>query len=712
MKKVFYILVCTLLIAATVVPVTGTMKEEVNSIVNDDVINYDINDFVKYSGREKIPIESSYDAKGTVPAYKKASLDAPGYEFVQEPTAIMMSYYDYMPGSYVTHPIRVQTGNGDGHYLTFFARPTKSGDRRQYYGYYDNDGNVQDWGEITSYDTWQGYGGIGIHPATGDCIATWHEDDDGDGTFETAITYDDFYAAGVPGDWQKTEIVSSSTNNEFIWPHIQVGPSPLGTGYVRIYQITTNAENTPAGIPCEDVRLMYIDVEDSTSADLSDLLDKNNWDTVKIFTNWRPKSCRPFQSFAIDHSNPGKVAFIGDAAWVEGDLGNMPVDEGVFVWESLDYGETWDTANLHSDGPGTPLYQVGNPGFEDAPSELDVTIAGWHGTALYDSNGDLHWTYLQSYGYSDEAGSYYFPNFMPQAEVVWDGSSFTFREVPELPGTDPLSGHSVPWGGEYVYPVIGWSSYRAGLFHENTQKNAVNLDNNWMAQMWVDSTYHQLAVDGDPTYVEYEKHPIILISISNDNGETWFDPIEVTDIFSDKFDFSEQITVYPYMCDQIVDIGDDWGQIIFYYFDDNSFHSTVQGTGMDPTGQITYCSIKVMFSDNLAPSTPTVRYEQSSDTLVVSSTDPDGDQIRYGVSWNNDGNIDEWTDLHDSGVDVSIDCGDREGTVGVIAEDENGAQSDWVSATPKNKLVINSLIARFLDRIANAFPILRHLLKI
>jgi hypothetical protein len=441
---------------------------------------------------------------------------------------------------------------------------------------------------------------------------------------------------------------------------------------------------------------MYIDLENTETADFSGLFNEYDWTKKTIFTDWRAKSCRPFQSFAVDYNNPGKVAFIGVAAWLDGDQGNMPVDEGVFVWESLDYGETWERANIYADGSGAPIYYVNNPGFEDAPSELEVTVTGYHGTALYDSEGALHWTYMQAYGWSDAEGSYYLPYFLPQAEVVWDGSEFNFREVPKLPGTDSLSGHSVPWVGENTYPIITWDGYRSEIFHENTQKNAINLDNGWMAQMWVDSTYHKLAVDEDPEYLDYKYHPIICISVSNDNGETWSAPIELTDIFSDKFDFSEQITVYPYMCDTIVDIGDDWGLIHMYYFDDNSFGSTVQGTGMDPTGDITYCSIKVKFSDNTAPNNPDVTYQKSSDSLIVSAVDPDGDQVRFGVSWNNDQYIDEWTEYYNSGEEATIDVGGRKGTVGVIAEDIKGAQSDWVSETDRSKIFsTNSIFELF-----------------
>jgi len=141
-----------------------------------------------------------------------------------------------------------------------------------------------------------------------------------------------------------------------------------------------------------------------------------------------------------------------------------------------------------------------------------------------------------------------------------------------------------------------------------------------------------------------------------------------------------------------------------YYFDDNQFGSSVQGTGTDKSGQITYCSIKIDFSTGAPPANPTATYNKQKNELVVSSTDPDGDQIRYGVSWNNDQTVDEWTTYYNSGEEVTIDCEGREGPVGVVSEDSTGRHSEWVSVKPKSNIMIWS----FLEK----FPILNSLFRV
>jgi len=116
------------------------------------------------------------------------------------------------------------------------------------------------------------------------------------------------------------------------------------------------------------------------------------------------------------------------------------------------------------------------------------------------------------------------------------------------------------------------------------------------------------------------------------------------------------------------------------------------------------------YEANNAPNKPTCRYDKDNNEIVVSTTDVDGDQIRFGVSWDNDGNIDEWTGYYNSGDDAEIDCGERKGTAGVIAEDENGAQGPWNSVDVNSKAKSHPILAKLLELFPNAFPILRALL--
>jgi len=589
MQKITISLLMLLLIFAASAGATDFMQAGGNQ--PQSVQNYDISKMKMYQGqtRNNTPV--------------------PDYNIVVNPYGIMTSYYDYMPGSYVSYPIRPQSDYGGGTYMTFFGTASTTTNRRQYWAYADAAGNVgANWATITTYDYWQGYGSMVVHPATGNPFAIWHEDFGTDP--KLPFNYDDYHLLSIPGFWATPIVFYNTPPDQYCWPYIYLGDSPDGDNYKRVYQISNNAANNSAGYPCEDVRILYADIENSEWVDFSTIMNTANWEEVTVFTDWRAKSCRPFQSFAVDPNLEGHVAFIGCAVWLEGDLGDMPVEEGAFMWESFDYGETWDYANLYSDGPTDYFYTVANlPQFEDNAQqilpELEVGAIGYHSTATFDNYG-LHFPYIQYYGYTDEGSTYYFNHYLPSAELVWNGTGFEYHNVPEFPWMDTgTSGHYVPWGVEgddtlYVYSVA-YSKYEpsggAALFHESTQKQAVNVENNWMLQMWVDGTYVQLAEDGDPAYAAYAQHPIIYISVSSNNGLTWSEPLEFTDIYNPNFDFSNQITVYPYISQTIKDLGDDWGEIMYYYFNDNDFGSYVQGQGLQTGGEITQGVIQIEFPE-------------------------------------------------------------------------------------------------------------------
>jgi len=85
----------------------------------------------------------------------------------------------------------------------------------------------------------------------------------------------------------------------------------------------------------------------------------------------------------------------------------------------------------------------------------------------------------------------------------------------------------------------------------------------------------------------------------------------------------------------------------------------------------------------ITPSGPTSGNTGPSYSYSTSSTDPDGDTVKYGWDWNGDEIVDEWTGQNPSGAIVSTDHSwTTTGTyyIKVKAEDSNGAQSDFSSS--------------------------------
>ena len=530
----------------------------------------------------------------------------PEYEFLTYPTTIMTSYYDYLPGGSRNYPIAHQTENGDGTYLIFIAKESSTSNRKIYFAFLNSDGTINRCEPITWQDYCQGCGDINVHPASGDGIATWHE-------FITesvcAIAWYDYSLVYPPWGWMIGYLYSTPPD-EYLWPQIHKGPSPLGDDWIRFYHVSYNAAHDPFDHPCEDLRILYIDVENTESVDLTQILYQDNWTVVYPLYSWRDVSCRPSASFAIDYVNPGHVAIIGIAAWLEGDMGLMPVEEGAFVWESFDYGESWLVQDLHSDGPGLSLYEVDNlPQFElpngDIPDKLFTRPGGYHSTAVIDNEGNVHFPYLQEYTMEDSVGySYYLSWFLSQAEFVWNGYEFIFRNVPAFPWMDTGgSGYDVPWGidpatGDTVFQYTKayyYYDWEYGPYYSR-QIQSFSTENEWMFQLWTDCTYHFFSMNGIPGYNEYFEHPLLTISASKDNGETWSEPLYLTDVNNPNYSFADQITVYPYTQKIIQEVDNNYGEFVIMYMDDNSFGSFIQGQGNNFGGQITECIVKLDFS--------------------------------------------------------------------------------------------------------------------
>jgi hypothetical protein len=103
---------------------------------------------------------------------------------------------------------------------------------------------------------------------------------------------------------------------------------------------------------------------------------------------------------------------------------------------------------------------------------------------------------------------------------------------------------------------------------------------------------------------------------------------------------------------------------------------------------------------------------------ITSTTDDDGDTIKYGWNWTGGFTVDEWTPFYDSGETCTISHSWRKGIymIRVIAQDFDSGKSDWsdplVVSMPKNKQYINTPYLNFLEDYPRLFPLLRQILDI
>jgi hypothetical protein len=105
-------------------------------------------------------------------------------------------------------------------------------------------------------------------------------------------------------------------------------------------------------------------------------------------------------------------------------------------------------------------------------------------------------------------------------------------------------------------------------------------------------------------------------------------------------------------------------------------------------GQSSFSLVKtvVITGSNNVPNDPSTPVGPSSGEVDVSydyttsTTDPDGDDVKYGWDWDGDDVIDEWTGFFSSGTPITTPhtwTSPGIYNIKVVAEDEHGAQSDF-----------------------------------
>jgi hypothetical protein len=558
--------------------------------------------------------------------YEHQNRDAPGFEFITTPTSIITSYFDYMPGSYNSFPLRVQ-GDGDGYYVVFHGRETAASNRRIYYAYIDGTGNVLNVGNISSDDIYEGYCGIDIDPVTMDPITSWHQNYTGGPIAHKDVSSYDLYHLGSPGLWKTPFTIIDETINtpfaddDFIWPYIHIGPSPEADKR-RVYVVCNNyISHQPSGNPSENVLIGYADFNQE---DFNAQLEFNwTWTTIPELDNWNqgiPEETRPNQAFAV--SDDGQVCWIGYTSAPEGSNTSCQL----YVFYNDNYGEgTYEfiTAPGEWDIPN-PIDQNGNYTFVDENNQPhDLFMMPYlcnHMTPIF-ADEDTKVMFLGNMNMMLRPDSWYPDLTMMYLKLyTYDilTEEFSFMDFVDVPCANPYDDNPMlPWDldedgnvdefdpdGNVVW-VDGHPIYfnlSDDMFHENETRLVKNDAAGWVAAVWIDGLKCRLALDGDPNYSGWEERVEIMVSLSADDGYSWSEPI-IMNAKADDDNYVPELDgmmpCYLYPSDYIIDLGDNHGQLDFFFFDDNSFGSfaSPNGHGQNLGGELVYMSLDLDFSE-------------------------------------------------------------------------------------------------------------------
>ncbi|MCF7919233.1 MAG: T9SS type A sorting domain-containing protein [Candidatus Cloacimonetes bacterium] len=586
-----------------------------------------------------------YDFAGNVE--RTVSRDRPEWDWDVPPQGLLTNYADYFQ-CYNHLPISLQPEeHGGGIYIMYRVKDQAENSEISY-SYIDNMGVVQ---------ASQGIGSVGyyadaiVDQNTGDVFGTWHLlVADGSSTYDCIAIYDLYHIMLSHGLWKDPVItvlnsddqdeLDPTLNDEFIWPQIAIGPSPVA-GKQRIYIVASNhqvADGSEAN-PSENVMIMVADFNQDDLDLQSDL--EWTYNTIPVLDSWNsgdPYWYRPFKSFTVIDNQLIFMGYkiSGDAApdqtdqmfcfindnYGEGDNWSYNYEDWAFPEDNPSWewnGTTWHIFEDHAgypDDPPTYTYTSIEQGFIHTghfnlvpthnntrvtwPGAMGYTFDSGSGPGYYWLTGFLIYPKTFSFDLINEEFS--FTDVYPMGanpnddlpSVPWDLDED--GEIDEFTADDDVPPHYPLWFEDW--PIFHFDPDAA--FHYNEYYLTTNDENGWMAYIWVDGTYAVAANEGWTGYEDWVAKPELVVVVSNDWGMTWSEPIFMnanpnSENYVEELD--GMIPCFAYPGDRIEDDGDGYGIVHLFFLDDNdygSYHGTPQH-GLNNGSTFEYAAMRVEF---------------------------------------------------------------------------------------------------------------------
>ncbi|GAB1468011.1 hypothetical protein MASR2M64_07080 [Candidatus Cloacimonadota bacterium] len=577
---------------------------------------------------------------------------APTYTFSRTPESLLTSFNDYMIGSYNGLPLRViPESAGGGYFMTYHGQTAPTGLRRIYYAYLTSAGDVINNTEITSLpvSVKEGFPTLAVDPVSGKPMYAWHTNADTDAANEVSFISDAFFE-GCDGLWNDPQIivdnpttVGSTTDNEFIWPTAVIGASPVN-GKRRIYVASRNSK-THSSAPSENVLIAYADFN------ANDIENSNpfvwNYITIPTLDQWNTDpliSRRPNYSLVCD--NAGNIYYIGyHSATDANSVSIVEPDVDVFkctaygagIWTHYTYSSAIPTWNPPASPGGLGYFtNSDNGGIPWTNEQLSWKIVNSsHLNATIDNEGKIHVPAL--WGLTTSTGSYYL-NLQFMKELVFNTATnnFSIKEIyPQQQVGDIYNQAFTPWdieapfgvvdeyltdatGAQYPSMVTDWnfpywnedSHDYAMMFHLNNIKVTEANGQGMMAVVWQNSYRARLFNKyANPAYAAYANTPEIFISISDNNGYSWSEPIVINNVDTPQFAGIKPMYVYP--ADKVKYIGMQGdqrvGKLGLMFYDDNTWGSNTHSPGEFPNdgGRVMFAELQINFGGYVPPPPPT-----------------------------------------------------------------------------------------------------------
>jgi|LSQX01.2.fsa_nt_gb hypothetical protein len=587
--------------------------------------------------------------------------NAPEFVFTKNPSIVSVNYYDYMIGSYSGIPIHLKQ-NGDGYFMTYHGKATSDAQyRRVYYAAIDAAGIITDQGEITRTAKTEGYPCMAIDPVDGKPLYAWHANSDGDADLEVEFTSDSYYE-GYIGNFNEISIainnpwfipeanepgegLGDTDDNEFIWPQMAIGPSPV-PGMRRVYIAARNSTGhliwtDGDTVPSENVLIAFADY-DTDMIEYGEPLDWN-YTSVPTLNAWHNADHgifrRPNTSIVAD--DLGNVYLVGhhNAYGLDDEGSSMVlIEPNVDVFTCPNYGEgEWSYVSADSQVffPNPVVDpETGEKYFEHDGEDLPDGHLYWgisnsgHYNAVMSNDGKMLFpttmcaNIIEGYYYP----AFHFPKVMAIDPITGalDVRDIYPRKHPddnvndiytpwdvEAPFGEPEQHYDEPSSQWYFDMELAWPfpHYDSDLhdssmmFHTNNMKLSMPNDDNLMVAVWQDSfrakRFNENSWD---EYAAFQNTPEIFISVSSDSGVNWSDPIKLNNVETlPQFNNIKPMWVYP--ANKVVTVsslpsGEKVGTIGFMFFDDNTWGSNAispPAHSQNDGGNVMFMELQITF---------------------------------------------------------------------------------------------------------------------
>jgi len=503
---------------------------------------------------------------------------------------IHTNFYNWPTGSLIGHSggkasVDFISSSDDGEviYFTYTGRELSYTVESRYTAFdYDSSGNMgdvygeafsslfDDFCEVNPSISFFDYGEYSYLNSFSDPLATFLQEDENDqlaaDNFLTYYSYDLYHMMGSPGLWTDPLNPSQDSWEDADGYFRGLTGTAIGkqssTDNNYVYYLKYSSEyNTNNQLHFRVMRSNPISANTISTQYNSNLFnfDDNN---VILESYAQEDGSDWVYDVPVIAAQGNKVAVMGARYYDSDDLSS------IYLFYSDDYGNSWELYTYNVD------YTI-EFDQDDVYGVSHIPLISTSNTLLFDSDGKLHYAFPKTDAVKEEESgpliSVGFTGTIP-SELVFDPDpdvqEFTYKAV--FPTPTNLA-TIMPFDNE----TSAKADIRLASYHENFgsnfayQQQAINLENNWLVQMW---TEWDTEDDDNVGYCRY-----LSFAVSDDNGVHWARPVSFGSIppVPGCFDCDDEGNkcafgandnfYYPYLARDIIDVGDNKGLIFVMY---------------------------------------------------------------------------------------------------------------------------------------------------